>query len=62
MSKDTAFWKYDKDAIDWNIGGWCCSECGCRNANLGREPDENPMKWSGSKYCPNCGRKIVGVK
>ena len=48
-------WIWDKDGVDWNIGAWCCSECGSRNANIGCNGNENPMWWSGSRFCPNCG-------
>ena len=48
-------WIWDKDGIDWNIGAWRCSECGSRNANIGCNGNENPMRWSGSRFCPNCG-------
>ena len=48
-------WIWDKDGMDWNIGAWRCSECGSRNANIGCNGNENPMLWSGSRFCPNCG-------
>ena len=52
-------WEYDENAVDFNIGGWRCSECGVRNNNL---PNDrlNPYLFSGSSYCPQCGAKMDG--
>ena len=48
-------WMYDENANDWGIGGWRCSECGCKNNNLGCDP-KIPVYWfAGSKFCPQCG-------
>ena len=48
-------WVYDENANDWGIGGWRCSECGCKNNNLGCDP-KLPVHWfAGSKFCPQCG-------
>ena len=54
-------WKYDENAVDYNMGGWCCSECGTRNNNL---PNNrlNPYQFSGSRYCPQCGAKMDGTE
>ena len=54
-------WEYDENAVDFNIGGWCCSECGVRNNNL---PNDrlNPYLFSGSSYCPQCGAKMDGTE
>ena len=60
MNDNTAKWVWDQDAIDFGIGAWACDKCYCVNHNLtycGKS--DNPMRWSGSKYCPNCGRKMV---
>ncbi len=52
-------WVLDPDGMDWNIPAWCCSVCGCRNDNIPPNVEkENPRRWSGSKYCPNCGAKM----
>ena len=50
-------WEYDENAVDFNIGGWRCSECGVRNNNL---PTDrlNPYLFQGSSYCPQCGAKM----
>jgi hypothetical protein len=50
-----AHWKYDPNGMDWNLGAWECSACGCRNNNLGGDEKLNPLLFAGSKYCPNCG-------
>lgn len=53
-------WIYDKDGKDWNIGGWKCSVCGCLNNNIGGNDRVNPLIFSGSNYCPNCGARMDG--
>jgi hypothetical protein len=53
-------WVYDPDGIDWNIGAWRCSECGCKNDNLGSDRNINPYHYAGSKFCGNCGAKMTG--
>ena len=52
-------WVFDPDGIDWNIPAWCCSECHCRNYNIPPNIEKvNPLRWEGSKFCPNCGAKM----
>ncbi len=51
-------WEYEEHAVDFNIGGWCCSECGTHNNNLPTSEAINPYQFSGSKYCPQCGAKM----
>ncbi len=59
-------WKYDGNGMDWNIPAWICSECGFRNDMIptlvkgvnGIVEFQNPMSWSGSKYCANCGARM----
>lgn len=59
----SGYWIYDKDATDWGIGGYRCSECGCRNNNLGISKSPfSVMNFFGSKYCPHCGVKMEGEK
>lgn len=50
-------WGWDPNGMDWNLGAFVCSECGCLNHNL---PDDrwNPYMFTGSKFCPNCGAKM----
>lgn len=51
-------WIWDPNGTDWNLGAWECSECACRNNNLPINNKINPLVFSGSKYCPNCGAKM----
>lgn len=56
-------WVLNPNGYDWNLPAWCCSECGCINANIGvstKGITSNPMNWAGSKFCPNCGAKMKG--
>lgn len=53
-----AEWIWDPNGIDWGLGAWRCSACGCKNDNLFGAPPKNPMRCAGSNYCPNCGRKM----
>jgi hypothetical protein len=60
-------WIYDPNGMDWNLPAWKCSECYCRNDMIptiiqtkdGIERLKNPMTWAGTKYCPNCGVKML---
>lgn len=55
------YWVLDPDGMDWNIPAWRCSVCACRNDNLPVMKGVTPktiMRFSGSKYCPNCGAKM----
>lgn len=56
---DFSKWIFDPNAVDLNIGGYICFVCKCRNDNLPNKEVENPFEFLGSKYCPNCGRKMV---
>lgn len=51
-------WVYDPNAMDWNLGGYVCSRCGVRNNNLPGDLKYNPLMFSGSTYCPNCGARM----
>jgi hypothetical protein len=51
-------WIYDPNGMDWNLGAWRCSKCGCKNKNIGGDERINPLLFAGSKYCPNCGAKM----
>ena len=53
-------WIYDPNGMDWNLGAWRCSKCGCKNNNIGGDERINPLLFAGSKYCPNCGCKMNG--
>ena len=51
-------WFWNPNGMDWGLGAWECSECACRNNNLPMSSKMNPLMFSGSKYCPNCGAKM----
>lgn len=51
-------WRWNQNGMDWGLGAWECSECACRNNNLPMNKKINPLVFSGSKYCPNCGAKM----
>lgn len=55
-------WEYDKDATDWGIGGYVCSECKNKNNNLPYTRVKWVKMFSGSRYCPNCGAKMDETK
>jgi len=49
-------WVWDKDGMDWNIGAWRCEHCKARaETTWNAMPNINPLQWSGSKFCGNCG-------
>lgn len=56
-------WIFDPDGTDWGIPAWVCSECRGRNSMIPtyicgkgqRIKVEHPLRWAGSKFCPNCG-------
>lgn len=51
-------WVFDKNANDWGIGGYVCSECQAKNNNLPCIKVPDPLMFDGTKYCPNCGAKM----
>lgn len=51
----------DENGIDWGVGAWRCSLCKCKNHNIPENKNEIPLRWAGSKYCPNCGAKMDEV-
>lgn len=53
-------WIWNPNGMDWGLGAWECSECACINNNLPMSRNMNPLMFSGSKYCPNCGAKMEG--
>lgn len=53
-------WVWNPNGMDWGLGAWECSECACRNNNLPINNKINPLVFSGSKYCPNCGADMRG--
>jgi len=61
----TGKWELDPNGMDWNIPAWRCSECGFVANYIGVEANglgNNPMNWSGSKFCPQCGARITGYE
>ena len=57
--RETSEWVWDNDAIDWVIGAWVCKSCHCRNDNIPHQSKCYPYNWAGTKYCPNCGRRML---
>ena len=53
-------WHYNPDGMDWGLGAWECSLCGCGNNNLPMDENIKPLRWAGSKCCPNCGARMKG--
>ena len=57
--RETSEWVWNEDAIDWGLGAWVCRICGCRNDNIPHQFKCYPYNWAGTKYCPNCGRRML---
>lgn len=57
--RETSEWVWNENGMDWNIGAWRCKSCGCYNNNLPNDKSINPYHWAGTKYCPNCGRRML---
>jgi hypothetical protein len=53
-------WVYNHDGMDWGLGAWHCSLCGCNNNNLPMDNRVNPLRFAGTKYCGNCGARMKG--
>ena len=53
-------WVWNPDGMDWGLGAWQCSVCSIRNNNLPINSKINPLMFSGSKFCPNCGAQMGG--
>lgn len=52
-------WVWDADGVDWGIGEWVCSACGVGPETWWcAQEDVNPYRFSGSRYCPNCGARM----
>lgn len=60
--QSVGYWIYDPDGMDWWLGAWICSECGCKNDNLPGQKDIKPLQWAGAKFCPECGVKMIGAR
>lgn len=49
-------WEWDDDGMDWGLGSWRCSQCHTRPETTWQTmKDIVPLRWCGSKFCPNCG-------
>lgn len=57
--RPVAHWEYNPNGMDFGLGAWECSRCKAKNDNLGGSKRINPYMFSGSKYCPNCGAKML---
>lgn len=55
-------WIWDPNGMDFNLGAWLCSKCSCQNNNLPLNKNLNPLMFSGSNFCPNCGADMRGNK
>ena len=53
-----AHWNYNLKGVEWGYDAWECSKCGGKNFNISCNKSVNPLMFSGSKYCPNCGAKM----
>ena len=51
-------WVWNPNGMDFGLGSYECSVCYCRNNSLPMDQRMNPLMFSGSKYCPNCGAKM----
>ena len=54
-----SYWEWNPNCIDWGLGSWQCHECNGANSGLPRDKNIYPLNWACSRYCPNCGRKMV---
>ena len=57
-----ATWIWNPNSLDFNVGAWECSNCGCRNHNIPNNPDAKPHMFAGARFCPQCGLQIVGYE
>ena len=49
-------WIWNPDGIDFGIGAWVCGNCRTKpNTFWEGMHDIKPLRFSGSRYCPNCG-------
>ena len=53
-------WVWDKDAIDFGVGAWRCSECNTISSLLWNRDKDSPSHKSGKGFCPNCGAMMDG--
>ena len=53
-----AMWVWNPNGMDYELGAWQCGRCFTRNNNLPMNNKINPLMFTGSKYCPECGAKM----
>lgn len=54
-------WVWDVNGMDWNLGAWCCSECGIKAETWwANDKKYNPLKCSGGNFCGICGADMRG--
>lgn len=66
IDESCADWVYDENGMDRNIPAWVCSNCRQKNDMIptqiqypgGVRRVMNPYAWAGSKFCPNCGKRM----
>ena len=59
QGENTAKWEWNEHGVDYNIGSWVCGKCHNRPESMWQwEKANNPVRFSGSRYCPNCGAKM----
>lgn len=54
-NREIGHWVWDPDNVDWGIGAWVCSKCGCKNDNIPWKKDAVPHMYAGARFCPQCG-------
>lgn len=60
--RPTGHWAWDENGIDHGVGCWVCSVCLHKpESNWEHFKKTNPLRWNGSKFCPNCGAKMDEV-
>lgn len=55
-------WYWDENGMDYGLGAWRCEMCGYVNSALPIDKDIYPYNWSGSKYCANCGHRMIDLE
>ena len=56
-------WIWDPNGQDYSIGSWVCSKCHTRPETTWQGMEQiNPLNFSGSRFCPNCGAEMKKEK
>lgn len=56
---EVAEWVFEEDAENYGEPGWICSKCYSLNKNIPKEKYINPFMFTGSRFCPSCGREMI---